>query len=206
VLALLATASREHGQSIAMVTHDPIAAAHADRVLFLGDGRIVADGLLRPWHLGQIDIDLVNAAILDLRRNRAHGILEHPRILAVGIKIRRQQQCVGSELCRFHQTHPRKHAQRAGFVGGRRNHAAAGITAQRSERPGLRFTLRHPPAAADHHRLAAQMRISQQLDRCVKRVHVEMGDVTRRAGLRCGFHIAVGTILTADDKRLLFSV
>ncbi|GAB2518159.1 ABC transporter ATP-binding protein [Microbacterium petrolearium] len=43
VLALLATASREHGQSIAMVTHDPIAAAHADRVLFLGDGRIVAD-------------------------------------------------------------------------------------------------------------------------------------------------------------------
>ena len=43
VLALLATASREHGQSIAMVTHDPIAASHADRVLFLGDGRIVAD-------------------------------------------------------------------------------------------------------------------------------------------------------------------
>jgi putative ABC transport system ATP-binding protein len=43
VLALLQTASREHGQSIAMVTHDPIAASHADRVLFLGDGRIVAD-------------------------------------------------------------------------------------------------------------------------------------------------------------------
>src|SRR5918993_4143097 len=43
VLRLLATASREHGQSIAMVTHDPIAASFADRVLFLGDGRIVAD-------------------------------------------------------------------------------------------------------------------------------------------------------------------
>lgn len=43
VLTLLATAAREHGQSIAMVTHDPIAAAHADRVIFLGDGRIVAD-------------------------------------------------------------------------------------------------------------------------------------------------------------------
>ncbi len=43
VLALLAAASREHGQSIAMVTHDPVAAAYADRVLFLGDGRIVAD-------------------------------------------------------------------------------------------------------------------------------------------------------------------
>lgn len=43
VLQLLASASRDHGQSIAMVTHDAIAASHADRVLFLGDGRIVAD-------------------------------------------------------------------------------------------------------------------------------------------------------------------
>jgi putative ABC transport system ATP-binding protein len=43
VLALLQSASRHHGQSIAMVTHDPIAASHADRVLFLGDGRVVAD-------------------------------------------------------------------------------------------------------------------------------------------------------------------
>jgi putative ABC transport system ATP-binding protein len=43
VLALLRTACREHGQSIAMVTHDAVASSHADRVLFLGDGRIVAD-------------------------------------------------------------------------------------------------------------------------------------------------------------------
>ncbi len=43
VLQLLAKASLEHGQSIAMVTHDPVAASYADRVLFLGDGRIVAD-------------------------------------------------------------------------------------------------------------------------------------------------------------------
>lgn len=43
VLTLLVVAAREHGQSIAMVTHDPVAAAYADRVLFLGDGRIVAD-------------------------------------------------------------------------------------------------------------------------------------------------------------------
>ena len=43
VLRLLAAATRDHGQSIAMVTHDPVAASHADRVIFLGDGRIVAD-------------------------------------------------------------------------------------------------------------------------------------------------------------------
>lgn len=43
VLRLLAAASRDHGQSIAMVTHDPVAASHADRVIFLADGRVVAD-------------------------------------------------------------------------------------------------------------------------------------------------------------------
>ena len=31
----------ELGQTIVMVTHDPIAAGYADRVLFLADGRIV---------------------------------------------------------------------------------------------------------------------------------------------------------------------
>ncbi|MET0992187.1 MAG: ABC transporter ATP-binding protein, partial [Lacisediminihabitans sp.] len=43
VLSLLAGASTEYGQSIAMVTHDPIAASFADRILFLADGRVVAD-------------------------------------------------------------------------------------------------------------------------------------------------------------------
>jgi putative ABC transport system ATP-binding protein len=33
----------EFGQTIVMVTHDPNAAAHADRVIFLADGRIVDD-------------------------------------------------------------------------------------------------------------------------------------------------------------------
>jgi putative ABC transport system ATP-binding protein len=40
VLGLLRQAAREHGQTIAMVTHDPVAAAHADRVVFLADGRL----------------------------------------------------------------------------------------------------------------------------------------------------------------------
>ena len=31
----------DYGQTVVMVTHDPIAASYADRVLFLGDGRIV---------------------------------------------------------------------------------------------------------------------------------------------------------------------
>ncbi|NNC10773.1 ABC transporter ATP-binding protein [Planctomonas sp. JC2975] len=43
VLALLAEASSVHGQSIAMVTHDPVAASFADRILVLADGRVVDD-------------------------------------------------------------------------------------------------------------------------------------------------------------------
>jgi putative ABC transport system ATP-binding protein len=43
VLALLRTASTEYGQSIAMVTHDPIAASYADRILLLSDGAVIED-------------------------------------------------------------------------------------------------------------------------------------------------------------------
>ena len=41
ILSFLRNAARERGQTIVMVTHDPAAAAYADRVLFLADGTIV---------------------------------------------------------------------------------------------------------------------------------------------------------------------
>lgn len=41
ILALLRRSVRELKQTIVMVTHDPIAASYADRVLFLADGRLV---------------------------------------------------------------------------------------------------------------------------------------------------------------------
>ncbi|MFC6021281.1 ABC transporter ATP-binding protein [Plantactinospora solaniradicis] len=43
VLTLLRNAADERGQTIVMVTHDPVAAAYADRVVFLRDGRLVGD-------------------------------------------------------------------------------------------------------------------------------------------------------------------
>jgi len=43
VLLLLRGAAQEFGQSIAMVTHDPVAASRADRVVFVADGRVIAD-------------------------------------------------------------------------------------------------------------------------------------------------------------------
>lgn len=60
VLSLLAQMVRNMGQTNVMVTHDPVAATYADRVVFLADGRIVEaiadnDGLglgcqeIAPW-------------------------------------------------------------------------------------------------------------------------------------------------------------
>ena len=38
VLTLLRSSVDDHGQTIVMVTHDPVAAAYTDRVVFLADG------------------------------------------------------------------------------------------------------------------------------------------------------------------------
>ena len=47
ILEFMRQAVREFHQTIVMVTHDPVAAGYADRVVFLADGRIV-DELLDP--------------------------------------------------------------------------------------------------------------------------------------------------------------
>jgi putative ABC transport system ATP-binding protein len=41
VLGLLGRAARQSARAVVMVTHDPVAAAHADEVVFLADGRLV---------------------------------------------------------------------------------------------------------------------------------------------------------------------
>jgi putative ABC transport system ATP-binding protein len=43
ILSFLRDSVRELGQTVIMVTHDPTAASYADRVIFLADGRIVAE-------------------------------------------------------------------------------------------------------------------------------------------------------------------
>jgi putative ABC transport system ATP-binding protein len=43
VLGFLRESVRQFGQTIVMVTHDPNAASYADRVIFLGDGHVVAE-------------------------------------------------------------------------------------------------------------------------------------------------------------------
>jgi putative ABC transport system ATP-binding protein len=65
VLTLLRAVVHEHGRTVVMVTHDPVAAAYADSVLFLADGRL-AGGLSAPTaeavaerltHLGDVVAD-----------------------------------------------------------------------------------------------------------------------------------------------------
>jgi putative ABC transport system ATP-binding protein len=43
LLQFMRSAVDRFGQTIVMVTHDPVAAAHADRVVFVADGRIVGE-------------------------------------------------------------------------------------------------------------------------------------------------------------------
>jgi putative ABC transport system ATP-binding protein len=65
VLTLLRAVVHEHGRTVVMVTHDPVAAAYADSVVFLADGRL-AGALSAPTaeavaarltHLGDLVAD-----------------------------------------------------------------------------------------------------------------------------------------------------
>ncbi|WP_433290651.1 ABC transporter ATP-binding protein [Actinoplanes sp. CA-030573] len=68
VLRLLRLAVDQHAQTIMMVTHDPFAAAHADRVLFLADGRVV-DAL--PGPAGAQEIAVRTARLEEARPARS---------------------------------------------------------------------------------------------------------------------------------------
>ncbi|MFE0425706.1 ABC transporter ATP-binding protein [Streptomyces sp. NPDC058953] len=54
VLGFLRNSVRELGQTVVMVTHDPVAASYADRVIFLADGRVV-DEMIDPSADGVLD-------------------------------------------------------------------------------------------------------------------------------------------------------
>jgi putative ABC transport system ATP-binding protein len=61
VLALLRNLTVQSGQTVVMVTHDPAAAAYADDVIFLQDGRVVRS-------LRQGDAELIAATMGELER------------------------------------------------------------------------------------------------------------------------------------------
>ncbi|MET8155265.1 ABC transporter ATP-binding protein [Sphaerisporangium sp. NPDC005289] len=63
VLGLLRGMVDDQGQTVVMVTHDPVAAAYADRVLFLADGRLVEE------LTGNLDAESVAARMAGLERS-----------------------------------------------------------------------------------------------------------------------------------------
>jgi putative ABC transport system ATP-binding protein len=63
VLGLLRSMVDEYGQTVVMVTHDPVAASYADRVLVLADGRIVRD-------LPQPGVERIAEVLTSLGRHR----------------------------------------------------------------------------------------------------------------------------------------
>lgn len=68
LLAFLRRAAHDFGQTVVMVTHDPAAASHADRVEFLSDGKVV-DGFDHPTahsvldRMGRLDADRTDAEV-----------------------------------------------------------------------------------------------------------------------------------------------
>ena len=64
VLELLRRSVKEYGQTVVMVTHDPVAAAYTDRVVFLADGRVV-DELRDPDREGVLAIMATMAAVAE---------------------------------------------------------------------------------------------------------------------------------------------
>jgi putative ABC transport system ATP-binding protein len=59
VLQILRDATRNDGQSVVLVTHDPIAASYADRTVFIADGRVAHDiGVADPQTLSSIVLSL----------------------------------------------------------------------------------------------------------------------------------------------------
>ena len=135
---------------------------------------------------GEIDVHLVDAAVFHHGRDAGDHFLEGARVFAVLLEVRRQQDRVGAQLRRLHQPQPGVHAEGPRRIGRRRDHAAADVVLQPlvpARAPGAGLAAL-PPAPADHHRLAREFRVAQQLDGGVERIHVEVRDATARRGGR----------------------
>lgn len=63
VLSMLRSSVRETGQTVVMVTHDPVAASYSDRVVLLADGRLAGE-------IAQPTADSVLDALRDLRTSQ----------------------------------------------------------------------------------------------------------------------------------------
>ena len=88
---------------------------------------------LATRHIGEVDVDLIHAAVFHHRRDLGHDVLEGSRVLAVLGKVYRQQNRLRAQPRRLHQAHGRAHAKLARWVSGSGDHAAPGVAGQPRE-------------------------------------------------------------------------
>ena len=109
----------------------------------------------------EIDIDLVDASVLDDRCDLRDHVLEPARVVTVALEISAQQDRLWAALGRLHEPHGRMHAELARRVAGRGHDAATHIIAQAREAHGGRCDGALGAAAADHHGLADELWVAQ---------------------------------------------
>ena len=115
---------------------DQLVGGHADRA---GQARGVKNAFLdqpgqhapafalAAGHVGEVDVDLVHAAVLHDGCDVGDDAFEGARKVSVTVKIHRQQDGLRAELGGFHQPHGRADAKLPGRIGGGGDHAAPGV-------------------------------------------------------------------------------
>ena len=126
----------------------------------LAHGQLDQGGLLAGVALGQHQVALVDAHLLD-HRGQARDQRPHPpRPVPVGAVVGRQEHHLGTAAAGLGAAHGRADAVLARLVAGRRHHPAPGRI------------------AAHDHRPPAQLGVPVQLDRRKEGIEVEMRDHT----------------------------
>ena len=162
---------------------------------FLHQARQAAPALALPaGHLGQVQVHLVYAPVFHQRRNFGQHAFKLAREFAVFLKIHWQQQRLRAQLGRLHHAHGRAYAKLARCISGCGDHPAPGVVSQHGEggwrdlrdrRVGIlraQSIVQSAPTAAYHHRQALELRVTQQLYRCVEGIHVQVGNAAQRHG------------------------
>ena len=113
---------------------------------------------------GHVEIGLIDTHILHDRREAPQNVFDQTRDAAVLLVVDAQEDAVGAQFVRGTQRHCGMHAKLACLIRCR----------------GYDSALRRVATAADHDRLARQLRTTQQLHGREEGVHV---DVKNAAGL-----------------------
>ena len=149
--------------------------------------------------VGELGIDFVDATILHARRMSKHHLFKAAREMMVLLEIHRQEDGIRTEFCSLHQAHARVHTKGARLIRGRGNYTAPGIIAQAAKLATIFGTFSATTPAADNHGSATQLRVSQQLDGSVERIHIDVRHSTQSRGVERCIHRRGVTLDSPSD-------